>query len=361
MCKLLNYTNKAAVIVAALLGVVSMSAHSQGSVTLYGMTDAGIIYTNKTLNSATRSDAGHQWSLVSGGGYASRFGIKGSEDLGGGTEAIFDLESGINVANGGFSDSNGNFFGRRAWVGMTGDFGTAKAGVQYSPFALSIIDSDPRSASYFGSAAVIYVDNVLVTGIFNSNAISYTSPEVGGLQGSAMLALGGTSDFQGGRQYSAALNYKHGPFQLTAAMYSGNSGGTAASTPTPSTVAFSGRTIGAGYRLGDWTIKAAFVEYKVAGSFDSHVYSAGFSYLATPSINVDAGVWVVRDGNDADNHSVMAATGVEYFLSKATSAYCQVAFLNNHGHMKNGLSINGALYGTEGSTVGAIVGIRHFF
>jgi predicted porin len=144
-------------------------------------------------------------------------------------------------------------------------------------------------------------------------------------------------------------------------MYSGNSGGTAASTPTPSTVAFSGRTIGAGYRLGDWTIKAAFVEYKVAGSFDSHVYSAGFSYLATPSINVDAGVWVVRDGNDADNHSVMAATGVEYFLSKATSAYCQVAFLNNHGHMKNGLSINGALYGTEGSTVGAIVGIRHFF
>ncbi|WP_241020200.1 porin [Burkholderia sp. Ac-20345] len=337
-------------------------AHAQNNVTLYGIVDSGILYTSKTLNVATGENAGHQFSLISGGMTPSLFGLKGAEDLGGGAKAIFALESGIDITKGSFSVSNGNMFGRQAWVGIQSDLGTVKAGVQFSPFALSLISTDARSASYFGSGVPIYLDNVLITGVFTANAVSYTSPTIAGFQGSAMLALGGIAgNFQAGRQYSAGLNYTNGSLFISAAMFSGNAGGTAATTPVPSTVAFSGRTVGASYGFSDLTVKASFTNYKVAGAFDSRVYSGGVNYRFTPAINADAGIWYTSDGNDTRNHSILAAAGVTYSLSKATLLYGQFGFVNNHGTMNTGLSANGALYGGAGSTFGTAVGIRHLF
>ena len=356
------YRKPFTVAVGVVMGSVGTAAHAQSSVTLYGIVDTAILYTSKTFDPATGQNAGHQLSLVTGGQAPSLFGLKGEEDLGGGMKAIFQLESGIDLATGGLSDSNGNLFGRQAWVGLTGGFGTAKAGVQYSPFVLSLIATDPRNVSYFGSGAPIYIGNVSVTGIFNSNAISYTSPTIAGLQGSAMLALGGTAgDFQAGRQYSASLSYTLGQFKIDAAMYSGNAGGTAASTPVPSTVAFSGRTIGASYGFGDLTMKALFVSFKTAGSFNNHVYGGGLSYSVTPATNIDAGVYYTRDGNDSNNHSILASTGLTYSLSKATAIYGQLGYVYNHGLMNTGLATNGDLFGVAGSNVGVAAGIRHTF
>lgn len=345
-----------------LLGTCGSSAYAQSSVTLYGVVDAGLLYTSKSLDPATGQNAGHQFSLISGGMTPSLFGLKGAEDLGGGLRAIFTLESGIDTTNGGFLDSNGNLFGRQAWVGIESNYGTVKAGLQYSPFVLSLISTDARGVSYFGSGVPVYVGNVLVTGIFNANAISYTSPVVAGLQGSAMLALGGVAgDFQAGRQYSASLNYTYGSLQVSAAMYSGNAGGNAAATPVPSTVPFSGRTIGASYQYDRLTVKVAYVNYKVAGSFDSRVYGGGLSYQFTPAVGADAGVWYTSDGNDTNNHSILAAAGLTYNLSRATTLYGQFGFVDNHGKMDTGLSTNGALYGAPGTTFGTAVGIRHLF
>ncbi|WP_240202681.1 MULTISPECIES: porin [Burkholderia] len=335
----------------------SQQAFAQSSVTLYGSLDAGLLYTSRTAGGGA-----HQFSMVDSGTSASEFGIRGSEDLGGGLKAIFVLESGISTSNGGFSNSNGNFFGRKAWFGIKGDFGTVQAGLQYSPFVLSIINSDPRNVSFFGSGAVVYVGNVLGTGYLNPNAVTYTSPDLAGLQGSAMLALGGTAgDFQAGRQYSARLKYDIHSLTIDAAFYSGNEGGTAAFTPLPTTIAFTGRTVGVGYALGNLTIKASFVNYKVAGSFDSRVFGGGLSYFVTPVFNLDAGAWYTSDGNNTVNHSVLTGAGIDYFMSKQTTLYGQVAFVNNHGKMKTGLSVNGALYAGEGSTAGAVIGIRHTF
>ncbi|MBC8732285.1 porin [Paraburkholderia sp. UCT2] len=345
-----------------LLGGLGMNAHAQSSVTLYGILDSGILYTSKTVNPTTGSNAGHQFSFITGGQGTSVFGLTGKEDLGSGVQAIFALESGIDLSNGGFADSNGNFFGRQAWVGVAGAFGTVKAGLQYSPFVLSIIATDPRNVSTFGSGIPIHVGNVSVTGIFTSNAISYTTPTIAGFQGSVLFAPGGTpGNFQAGQQYAASLNYVIGPFMVSAAMVSCNAGGTAASTPIPSNVPFSGRTIGGSYRVGDLILKADFVNYKVSGSFDNRVYGAGASYYVTPAVNVDTGVWYTSDGNDTRNHSVMAAAGLTYNLSKATLLYTQAGFVNNRGKMDTGLSLHGALFGVQGTTVGANVGIRHRF
>ncbi|WP_179405311.1 porin [Burkholderia guangdongensis] len=351
-----------AIVAGALLGTLGSSAHAQSSVTLYGIVDAGLLYTSKSLNPVTGQNAGHQFSMITGGMTPSLFGLKGTEDLGGGLKAIFALESGIDVTNGGFADSNGNLFGRQAWVGLASDYGTVKAGLQFSPFVLSLISTDARNVSYFGSGVPIYVGSVLVTGIFNANAISYTSPTIAGFRGSAMLALGGVAgNFQAGRQYSASLDYTYGPLFVSAAMYSGNAGGTAASTPVPSTVPFSGRTVGASYRFGDLTVKASYTNLKVAGSFDNRTYGGGLSVQFTPAVLADAGVWYTSDGNDTHNHSILAATGLTYGLSKATSLYGQVGFVDNHGLMDTGLSTNGALFGASGTTFGAALGIRHLF
>jgi predicted porin len=351
------------VLVIALQCVSLPQAQAQSSVTLYGIADASLLYTSHTLNTTTGLNSGHQFSFTDSGFYPTVFGLRGTEDLGGGLRAVFTLESGVSIANGALGHSNGNLFGRQAWIGLNGNYGFVKAGVQFSPFFISLFAVDPRDGSFFGSGFISFTDNVAVTGIFNSNSISYTSPEIHGVQAAVMLALGGSAgDFQAGRQYSANATYHLGSFMLTGALYSGNSGGSAATTPIPSTVEFTGRMLGASYRFpNDLTIKASYVLYKVAGSFDNRVYSVGGSYALSPYADVDLGVWYTRDGNSGDNHSLLAASGISFALSKRTSLYGQVGYVMNHGRMNTGLSVNNALYEVAGSTVGVSLGIRHLF
>ncbi len=82
---------------------------------------------------------------------------------------------------------------------------------------------------------------------------------------------------------------------------------------------------------------------------------------ATPAVDLNGGVWVTSDRNDTGNHSVLAALGATYSLSKATALYAQVAMVDNHGAMNTGLGINNALYGVTGTTLGANAGVRHTF
>ncbi|WP_179401313.1 porin [Burkholderia guangdongensis] len=353
---------KQLILCTALLGATTCTnAFAQSSVTLYGNLDGALLYTNKTLNSATGGNAGHQVALVDTGMTPTNFGLKGTEDLGGGLTAQFQLENGFAITDGAINHSNGNFFGRQAWVGLGGGFGTVKLGLQYSPFVLAVLGSDPRRVSHFGSTLNSYVDNVLVTGLFNQNSVSYTTPTLAGLTGSAMVAFGGQAgDFQAGRQYSGSLKYQLGGLNVNAGFYDSNAA--TSPTPVPSTVAFVGRTLGASYNFGPVTASAAFASYKVAGSFSNNVYSGGLDYQATSALDLNGGAWYTTDRNDTHNHSLMASVGADYSLSKRTGLYAQVGVVNNHGAMDSGLAINGgALFGAVGTTVGIDVGIHHTF
>jgi predicted porin len=355
-------------IVAPLIVLVCQSAvvntaQAQSSVSLYGIVDGSILYTSHTLNTKTGGDSGSRVAFADSGSFPTVFGMRGSEDLGGGVRALFNLESGVSIANGALAHSNGNLFGRRAWVGIDSAYGVVKAGVQFSPFFQSLFALDPRDGSFFGSGFVNYADNVSVTGVFNANSITYTSPEIAGLQTTGMIAIGGLAgNFQAGRQYSANLNYHLGGLLVSAAMYNGNAADGAATTPVPTTTPFAGRMLGASYRFpNELTVKASYALYKVTGSFDSQVYSGGASYGLTSSVSIDAGVWYTRDGNDSANHSILVGSGVSMALSKQTSLYGQVGYVDNHGHMNTGLSVSNALYGVSGSTVGVTLGLRHLF
>jgi len=115
---------KKKLLTASMFGAVAVTAHAQSSVTLYGTLDAGLVYTNNQL--------GHNnFQQASGTVSDTYFGLKGNEDLGGGLHAIFTLESGFNLNNGQFTESN-SIFNRQAFVGLKSDqYGQLTVGRQY--------------------------------------------------------------------------------------------------------------------------------------------------------------------------------------------------------------------------------------
>ncbi|CAD6559390.1 Outer membrane porin protein 32 [Paraburkholderia hiiakae] len=344
----------------------AVAAQAQSSVTLYGIVDAGLLYLSKTRD-ATGGNGGKFFGFTDSGQMPSLFGLKGDEELGGGLHAEFKLESGINIANGGFNDSNGNFFGRQAWVGLRGNFGTVRAGLQYSPFFDAVYALDPRNMSQLGSSLVPFINNTVVTGVFSANAVTYTSPVLAGFQGSLMYALGGVAgDFQAGRVYSANLSYHWSGLGVFAAYYNGNEGPSV--SPLPSTLGMIGRTLGASYTFGSATAKGSFTNYKMAGSgINNDVWNGGLDYQATPMIDLNGGVWYMVNRNDTSSKSLMGALGVNYSLSKATGLYAQVGVVNNKGSQNLGLEIGdggntpSSLYAPPGTTVGVDIGIHHVF
>jgi predicted porin len=390
-----KFALKASALAAALC--MTSLAHAQSSVTLYGIADAGILYLSKTAGPSSSQSGGAQVAVTNSGYLPSVFGLKGTEDLGGGYKASFALESGISLSNGGFDnpgDGNG-FFNRQANVSLSGGFGTVTAGLQYSPFFLSTFFSDPRGYSQFGSMLHIYVDNAAGVGVFNPNAISYTSPEIAGFQARAMLALGGVAgNFQVGRQYSGSLEYTNGTFLATVAYYNGNANPSLVSVNPLDIPALRGLNVGLGYKIGGLQLRTSFTNFKTSlapvpglvpasavgtNPTNVNVYSFGGDYMVLPMLDVNGGVYYSQDRLHSGDHSVMVALGTQFFLSKRTALYAQVGAVNNKcsadGHcLGTGLTpdssgsgmggiapVGGVGAFPTGTTVGAVTGIRVLF
>src|SRR3954466_5989899 len=113
----------------AALGCVSAHAFAQTSVTLYGVLDEGLDYTSNVASK-------NVYELTSGYASGSRWGMRGVEDLGGGAQAVFQLESGVNLSNGA-AGQGGRMFGRKAYVGVqSAQVGAVTLGRQYD----SVVD-----------------------------------------------------------------------------------------------------------------------------------------------------------------------------------------------------------------------------
>jgi len=348
-------------IVIAVSSLFASAAFAQSSVTLNGVSDAGLFFATKSPG-----DKGHAFQFLDSGLSPSRFGFKGSEDIGGGTYIGFALESGISLATGKFANSNGNLFGRRAFIEIENQtYGRMRAGVQFSPFVLAIIGSDPRSSGPFetpftGSSAVPYVQLFRINGLFDSNAITYLTPTIGGLNAQFEYAPGGVAgSFNAGRRTSASIMYNQYGISGDAAYYE-------ARDATTSDVTSRAWTLGAGYTYGNTTIRGSFVNYRNPSSHAAlsnvDVASIGGRIIATPFLALSAGVYTSLDRNVTENKSILFGAGAEYSLSKQTLVYANVAVVHNKGSMGTGLSINYAVGGMPaGTATGVGVGIRHLF
>ncbi|KAJ3472774.1 hypothetical protein NLI96_g13260 [Meripilus lineatus] len=169
----------------AIYGVLSHASFAQNSVTLYGIIDVGITYANN-------SNGKSLWTTQSGVAQGSRWGLKGTEDLGGGLKAIFQIENGFNAFNGKLGQG-GLEFGRQAYVGLATDtWGTVTFGRQYDP----IVDLvQPATMNGNGGAFFSHpsdIDNS-DNGFRVNNAVKYVTPTFKGLSGEFMYAFGGAA------------------------------------------------------------------------------------------------------------------------------------------------------------------------
>src|SRR5471030_912877 len=168
----------------AALTLMSSLSHAQSSVTLYGIIDEGFNYQSNA--------GGHAlYNLSSGVIQGSRWGFKGSEDLGGGVRAVFALENGFDI-NSGALGQGGRMFGRQAYVGLSSDrYGTLMLGRQYDSVVTSIglFAVGDQWGGYI-TAHPGDLDNFNNT-VRTNNAIKYVSNTYGGASFSGMYSLGG--------------------------------------------------------------------------------------------------------------------------------------------------------------------------
>jgi len=185
-------------LIAALPAAGATNAYADDQITLYGIADAGIGYVS---NSATveaagaagrpaRLNGGSNLAFASGTWNGNRWGLKGSEDLGGGMHAIFRLENGFNIGTGALGQG-GTEFGRHAYVGLSDErYGTFTLGRQYEPMidmvgalggniALSEVAAHPGDIDNFDHSSR------------SNNSLKYQSPAVGGFKLEGLYAPGG--------------------------------------------------------------------------------------------------------------------------------------------------------------------------
>ncbi len=306
---------KTLVAIAALTLVGAVSA--QSSVTLYGRIDAAIGSQKTTTAGVTVADKGVQ--ILAGIHTGNRWGMKGSEDLGGGMKAIFQLESGFSVDTGA-SAQGGLLFGRQAYVGLSGGFGTLTVGRQYDMLdnAYGMYDA----FGYSGYGAMNYVFNRGTGGDVigrQNNSVAYSSPNMGGFSVSGMWAPGedkvpGVSS--AGQNYGLMANYANGPIGVGAVWQSNKVGGVG-------TKATTNYLLGGSYDLGAAKLYGQYegTNNKGANSKDNGWQLGAVIPLGGPSLMVSyasektktAGVKV----SDGKALSLMA----QYPLSKRTYVY----------------------------------------
>lgn len=387
---------KKTLLVGALSGAFATMAHAQSSVTLYGLIDAGITYVN---NVQTSPGNGHSlWQESSGAINASRWGLRGAEDLGGGLKAIFTLENGFSIANGTLGQQTREF-GRQAYVGLSSaEFGTLTLGRQYDDVVKYLGPLSLTGSQYGGTFFAHPFDNDNLQNSFRvNNSVHFQSANYTGLRLGAMYGFSNAAGaFSNNRQYSVGASYDFAGFNFAAAYLQLNN---ALNTITPSAAsvalgANSGGAVtdspftsqrqriwGAGfnYTFGPATAGLLFTQTRLFGATgiaNSNVVFAGPSdlrfnnfdvharYMLTPTLAV-SGEYVYTDGkfNGANPKWHTVGLLADYSLSKRTDVYLQSEYQHANADGITGLTafVNGLKPSATPNQVAVTAGVRHRF
>ncbi|QGZ55303.1 porin [Paraburkholderia acidiphila] len=381
---------KKTLMVAALTGVFATAAHAQSSVTLYGLIDAGITYANNA--------GGHSlWKATSGTVNGSRWGLRGSEDLGGGLHAIFTLENGFNIMNGNSGQSS-RMFGRQAFVGLASDqYGAVTLGRQYDSVVDYLAPLSNTGTQYGGTIAAHPFDNDnLNNSIRFNNTVKYSSVNYAGFKFGGTYSFSNSTEFANNRAYSVGASYNWGGLNVAAGYLhlnndvnnlqnlASNSG---AQTGEWTFAAGRQSTFGGGvnYTFGPATAGFVYTQTQLgnataisstqsgrSSNFGLNGNSARFQnfegnvrYALTPALSLAGAYTYTRanlGGGENPNYNTVALQS-DYALSKRTDVYLQGDWQHvssNPGGL--GAYLNGlGSASTRQDQVAVTVGMRHRF
>ncbi len=312
-------------LIALAVFAVSGMASAQSTVTIYGLLDANI--------NSTKSNGVRQTKIDSGGLQTSRFGLRGSEDLGGGLKANFKLESGFNLDTGVVPNNgptNQSLFSRQSWVGVSGNFGEVQLGKMWTPYDdLTGIGSSVFYANILSptltvlSSAANYNDRP-------GNSIYYATPNFGGFSGAVMYSLGEnkTPATKAGNVSSFRVGYEGGPLVVGLGYQTEKANGAA------KTAKFT--QINASYDLGvakllgvygnvkDFTSGGVLTPKTTEYQLGVDVPVGAFTLSGGYARSKDTGLAVLPLGGSSEVKRKGFGLGALYALSKRTNLYAGI-------------------------------------
>lgn len=357
---------KKTVLAMALLSLTSTAALADSNVSVYGLLDQALVYTNNA-NAAQASVV----RMKSGGMNTSRLGFRGTEDLGGGLKAVFQLESGIQIDTGVQDDSTA-LFNRQANVGFEGGFGRVVVGRSFSTTYDFLLPFDPMgyapvyswavasNASPGVTGGIVRKDSML-TGV--SNLIKYQG-SVGPVKVGATYGFGEEAGSRTGQaKYDLAAAYGNGPFSAVAAI-DRQYGATTAAGTKDITDAWH---FGLSYQIGKVKLHAAYRDYQKtfatgAAELRSNMVWGGATYEVTPSILLTGAVYRQDVKNlpaSLQADPMMVVARAKYALSKRTDLYAVLAHAKSEHNLNVSVSRDDAGFGSSQSS--AAFGIQHRF
>jgi predicted porin len=208
---------KKSLIALAALSAFATAAQAQSSVTVYGIVDTsyGVSESKATSGTVTKTTSAGQDGQLAG----SRLGFRGTEDLGGGNSAIFQIEIGLNTTEGGLQTMNSGGTNRNSFVGLQSKtMGTLKAGRMPTLNKL-INDATVFAGSSMPAGWVAQVNGGTISNERQSNMVEYTTPTFSGFNASVQMVkdkvevstTSGSSNIEG---TYLGLNYKAGAIDL---------------------------------------------------------------------------------------------------------------------------------------------------
>lgn len=344
----------------AVLAALSLNhcALAQGSVQVYGLIDAGVEYLNHA-----GPDGDKMVRVISGGKNTSRWGMRGSEELGGGLKAIWQLEGGILMDTGA---SDGAVFKRQAWVGLDGALGRLVIGRSFTTTYELAIKFDPLgfapNYSWATGASATGPSKYGMTTQFD-NLVKYTGKS-GGFTYGATLGLGERAGgLAEGRKLAVGGSWFGDGLGLMASYEQINGTQVAGVPARDETTAYH---LAADYRSGKWRYTAGMRGYRLdAGRADADLRADTYWGGVTRTIDAVTLTGAVYHVDTKDVPRLEDADPTLFVLrgmlalSKRTDLYLSLAHAKaDHGQLV-GLSRDDPGFGS--TQTGITAGMQHRF
>lgn len=359
-------------VATAVLGMLSTTAMAQSSVTLYGIVDAAVVHTTKQVG-------GSKIAVDAGQMATSRWGMKGSEDVGGGLKANFTLEgtlindtgaAGLGFGGGTPAGTTTSLFDRQATVGLSGGFGSVNLGRQNILGVDSIGLADPISLAHAGTnpnvafsalnAGALYSDygtNGGGSALRQNNSIKYLTPTMSGFGGALMYGFGEQAGNSSASSYAGISGF------YTA----GKSGGAALAyaklknQADNSTLTLWGG--GAKYSVNDaLELRVTYAQNEVdTTNRKIAVTGLGVNYAVSPALTLTGAYYNTKRSGDVSGKADQYVAMGKYALSKRTIAYASLTHAKAGSAAAQDASLGLIISAGNSTATRTAVGVMHSF